>query len=268
MRLQPSSRQIASVLRHYGITHYTATAAAFGEENATYLIDAARKRLVLRIYQPGRKSTGEIQTEIDFAELIRTRLGVTPRILENQRGERLTLTPMGQGNWRSIVMEFVPGEHPQTYSSEIIRNLAEVQAKMHLLGIDYVDKLRDPTRTRNHRTINQDLPAHYGNKRRPGRMIASRLPVGYAHFDLFGSNIITNNNRIVAIIDFDDAHVGPVVGCLATTMGLIARAERSIKKLRHYLQAYRALRPLSRREFMTLKVILVMKFGVISAFWL
>lgn len=266
-RIKPTAGQVAAVLRHYGIAEHRAAAAVFGAENATYIIKTGRKTFVLRIYPPGKKTAQAIQTEIDFTEFVRERLKITPRIMPNESGSHITQAPMGQGSWSCILMEFVRGEHPTSYTPELIQQMAVIQAKLHILGIEFAKTHAVPTAPLNKHSAPQ-LASHYGRKKGFRRAWLSRLPLGYNHFDYYGSNILLRDNQVKAVIDFDDAHLGPAVGCLATTMGLIAKSEGTTRRLRSYLGAYATIRPLSRLETVTLKAILVTKFGLIGTFWL
>ena len=79
--------------------------------------------------------------------------------------------------------------------------------------------------------------------------LSTDLPYGYNHLDIdFDGNVLTKNNHVSGIVDFDDLQYSPGVVCLGYSLWNILDDE-GIHAMRHYLREYEKVRPLTPAEY-------------------
>lgn len=283
MKLEPQNQisitreAIASILSAYSILDFSFEPINEGIANVSIIIKTEKKKYVLRIYAQNKKSDEDIALEIKFQDYLRAHGIPIPAIYPNKKGNELNIAEIGGKRWQTILMEFVEGKSVTTGSSpRLIANLASLQAKMHLLGIAFV---RDVGALRNSLTELRDslakkieiIPAadsevsdlverirayHYS--------LSPELPCGYNHLDIdFDGNVLTKDDRVSAIVDFDDLQYSPAIVCLGYSIWSIFDDE-GLEAARLYLQEYEKLRPLIPLEREALPHILFFRNYVIG----
>lgn len=175
-------------------------------------------------------------------------------------------------------MEFVPGKHAETYSDKLIHQLATYQAKIHLIGEKYAREHKpneELNKLRETEFIHLITQAQLQNKETAALIergknytydFASKLPQGYSHFDFDAENILSDDkDSITGILDFDDLQYAPLVMCLAYTLWDVLITSDDPHKIKKFVGAYEAIRPLSAKEREAIRPIMLFRHYVIAA---
>ncbi len=267
MKLEPANQisltkeVLATLLDAYSIRDFTFEPINEGIANTSARIQAGDKKYVVRVYAQGKDSE-DIAFEIGFQDYLRTRGIPIPVIYTNKGGKELTAIEADGKLWQVILMDFVDGQSTTTNPSyELIAELANLQAKMHLLGMEFEMGTNRPKKLwadlrdslvskvegtsvggQEVRDLLQRIKA-YSYPLSPG------LPYGYNHLDIdFDGNVLTKDNHVSGIVDFEDLQYSPVVVCLGYSLWNMLDDE-GIDAMRHYLSEYEKVRPLTPAEY-------------------
>lgn len=75
------------------------------------------------------------------------------------------------------------------------------------------------------------------------------LPVGLVHGDLFRDNVLWQDDKLVALLDFESASAGPLVyDLMVCVLAWCFRAEFDLERVAALVQGYQRVRPLSALE--------------------
>jgi Ser/Thr protein kinase RdoA (MazF antagonist) len=89
------------------------------------------------------------------------------------------------------------------------------------------------------------------------------LPAGLCHLDFDNGNVLTDNDRITAVLDFDDLKMAPYVMCLAYTLWDVS-FDAGLRGVMAYLQSYTAIRELSELEIKFIPKLILFRHYVIG----
>lgn len=262
---------ISLILRSYGIADFSYEVINRGIENTSVYIQAKGKKYVLRIYRQGKKDE-HISFHLAFQNYLREHGIPIPRIYPNREGKELTIVEIDGLRWQVILMEYAEGENStKHYSLALIHDLAPLQAKMHLLGIEYAKKLSgnekvwtqliDGLAERIHNTTGyaQDIVNFIERTRSFHYDLNPQLPHGWNHLDLdFEGNVLVKDNKVSAILDFDDLDYSPLVVCLGYSLWAVLFTDGE-KVMRQYLAEYEKVRPLAKEEYKALLHIILFR---------
>ncbi len=271
-----TQKNISLICATYGISDFAFEPINQGIENSSARIESNNKKYVLRVYIQGKKDE-DILLEINFQDYLREHNIPIPLIYKNSDGQELNIVEIDSKRWQTILMDLVEGQSvTENPSFELIADLAHLQAKMHLLGIEYTEnnkvskeiwtELRDSHASKvEHTTVGgkeaQDLIKRikaYNYK------LDSDLPYGYNHLDIdFDGNVITKDNKVSGIIDFDDLAYSPIIVCLGYSLWNILD-DNGIDAMKHYLREYEKVRPLSPLEYEALRHVVYFRNYVIA----
>jgi Ser/Thr protein kinase RdoA (MazF antagonist) len=247
---------IAKILATYGITEFIFEPINEGIANASARIESAGKKYVARVYAQGKKD-GDVIFEMEFQDFLRGRGIPIPVIYKNTDGKELTVVEIDGRRWQVILMDFVEGQsitpHP---SRELISGLARLQAKMHLFGAEFaksVDRpkkiwagLRDGMVSKVEDTTvgGQEVQNLLRRIKTYSYPLSPDLSYGYNHLDIdFDGNVLTKDNRVSGIVDFEDLQYSPAVVCLGYSLWNILDDDGT-ESMRQYLAEYEKIRPL------------------------
>src|SRR3989344_5629881 len=250
-----SKETLALILVRYGIGDFVFEPIHAGIENTSARIESGGKKYVLRIYKNSGKTDQEIQLELAFQDYLRENGIPIPLLYKNSSGSELTIEENESGRWQAILMEFAEGTSSTPYTPELVDELSTLQARMHLLGEAFSRdnpkglpwerlhlKLVPMIDTEKHSSELQGFIQRITNFSYP---LPAGLPYGYNHRDLdLEGNVIIKDNRIGAIIDFDDVKYSPIVDCLAKTVWSVL-FDYGEEHMWRYLSNYEKIRPLT-----------------------
>jgi Ser/Thr protein kinase RdoA (MazF antagonist) len=253
-----------TILSAYGIQNFTFAPINEGIANSSARIESEGKKYVARVYAQG-KNDDDILFEINFQDYLREHGIPIPVIHKNKNGNELTVAEIDGKRWQIILMDFVDGQSVTVKPSyELISELATLQAKMHLLGIDFVNNADKPKKL--WADLHDGLASKVENTTVGGKEVQDLiqrikdysyplnpdLPYGYNHLDIdFDGNVLTKNNRVSGIVDFEDLQYSPTIVCLGYSLWNVLDDD-GIDAMRHYLKEYEKIRPLTSAEHQAL----------------
>lgn len=266
---------VAGILKHYGQQLVTYKAASSGIENTTLIVESNTQKLVVRIYRHNKKPVSEIELEINFMQYLHNQHIKVPTVFSNARNKVITNINRYGKEWHVIAMEYADGDHAQNYSIELIKDMAQCQANMHIASSNYTG-LKNPPKLGNVLKENYFLPLIDTTNlaepeildfiNRGGRYrvdLSNDLPAGLCHLDYDKDNIVSSSNQVSAILDFDDLAHAPFVVCLGYTLWHIWRYAGK-QMAGDYLNEYATIRPLSKEEIQLLSPVIAFRHYMIS----
>lgn len=252
---------LAIILSAYGIVDFAFEPIREGIANSSARIQSGGKKYVMRVYAQGKKDE-DVIFEINFQDYLRGHGIPIPIIHPNNEGAELTIAEMGGKRWQAILMDFLEGKSVTVNpSSKLIAELANLQAQMHLLGMDFVKSTDRPkklwadlhdslaSKVENTTVGGQEVRDVIERIKKYSYPLSADLPYGYNHLDIdFDGNVLTKDNRVNGIVDFEDLQYSPVIVCLGYSLWNILDDE-GVEAMRHYLAEYEKVRPLAPTEY-------------------
>ncbi len=275
-QLQITNEVIDKLLKQYSIIDYTYEIITEGIENTSLIVSTGKQKYVLRIYRQLKKTTDDILLEIQFQKLLKNKGLPIPEIRMNNDGDDVSIVKINNKYWQVILMEYLGKTDFASYTPELLREMAITQAKMHQLGIAFAkDKVHTKRISELNETISQRHPTRLKNKKHQNFLqratafhltFENELPYGYNHldYDTYG-NILIKNNKIMAILDFDDLAYSPCIVCLGYTLWSILFSTNQQELLYQYIRYYETVRPLTKNEREILPQIMLFRNYAIGA---
>jgi len=257
---------VRGFLAHYGIPALVLEAAplAGGCDNLNLLVTLGARRMVLRRYS--HTTEDEIEWELQLIRHLGSRGYPTPAVLAGEDGA-LFHSFLGRP---AALFTFVPGRESSPQSAQDCAQVAAAVAELHLITRDlHLPHARSHTDSKRLERLaaTASRVASPGLAEMAAQAIAFRghftgrlaevngdLPSGVVHHDANpGNALLDEEGKVVAIIDFDEAHEGELVTDVASLLRLWA-TPRDWQGLRAemteaVLAAYNRHRPLSLAEW-------------------
>ena len=227
----PTHQSVAAILKGYDLTLESFRAATSGIENCTLFVQTNQGERVLRIYQNRTNGLERIQQEVAFMNYLSTNgIDQLPVLITNQSGSQINSFTLNDKTWYAVLMTRMPGDHATAYSPTLLSDMATIQARMHLLALDY--KSPHPVARRNDtlqesqfahliaRTVLDQKQQAFVDRATAYRYtLADTLPRGFCHLDYDYGNILSDTHgHITGVLDFDDLSYAPFVVCLGYTL--------------------------------------------------
>jgi len=282
MKLEPdkqisfSKEALTTLLDAYGVSDFTFEPINEGIANSSARIESGDKKYVVRVYAQG-KNNEDIAFEISFQDYLRARSIPIPVIYPNKNGKELTVVEVEGKRWQVILMDFVEGQSVTVKPSyELLAELANLQAKMHLLGMEFERSVDRPkklwadlhdglvSKVENTTVGGQEVRDLLQRIKAYSYPLSPDLPYGYNHLDIdFDGNVLTKDNRVSGIVDFEDLQYSPVIVCLGYSLWNILDNE-GIDAMKHYLKEYEKVRPLTSTEYEALPNVILFRNYVMA----
>lgn len=246
----PTKQSLATLLRAYGIVNFSFKELANGSSSRTLLIKRDQRLDVLRIYKKHQRTRQEIQAEIDFMNYLAQQGLPVPKIAQNVHGAAISQAISDGVEWQYVLMGFERGVHPTHYSAPIIYDMAKKQAHIHMHGQTYAKErlaLGNNSSTSKQGWLGELPPLRFA-------------PKGFSHFDFDASNVLTDEQKITCILDFEGMRYGSLVACVFFTLTRIYDAHPDIASLQLYLTAYQQVRVLNFIEKRILSCALFLRY--------
>ncbi len=256
-QFSPTVKNVSEILAHYSLALVRFKPANSGIENCTLFVETSSGDYVLRIYRQAKKSKSEVLLEINFVTYLHEHGLPVAKPLPNTTGSTATQFRINTASWFAILMPRMNGAHAASYSDELIASLAELQAKMHLLAPSFKENVTTMNPTLREGYFIQLIPERQTLDARTAGFVeraeayvvhlSEELPAGFCHLDYDNGNVLTDSDRVTAILDFDDLAFAPLVQCLAYSVWDVL-FERGMSALRSYVTAYEKKRTLQSIE--------------------
>lgn len=275
-QFQPNASKVRDILAAYDLNLQDYELATSGIENITIIANCNEGKFVLRLYRQNKKTDEHINQEWRFVNFLHKNDFPVAQTVTNKDGELLIKYIDNDMTWQVILMKFVDGRHPSSYSPKLIANLASTQAKMHLLAPTFSDHyygsvLRNLQEKHFIKQIDfTNLPSkEFAELLKRAEKYEVNLGTDFdfalCHLDFDADNVLVDeHDELTAILDFDDLSLAPFVLDLAYTLWDVYYdgGEDSVNQ---YLSVYQKIRPLNSEEKSVIKQIILFRHYVISA---
>jgi Ser/Thr protein kinase RdoA (MazF antagonist) len=273
----PSQKSVGAILARYNLPLTRFEDAASGIENLTLLVWSESKKYVLRVYPQNKKSDADILLELDFMSHLRKNGLPLPAILSSTENQPLVVCEFENKKWQCFLMEYAQGAHPKAYTPEVLDHMATLQARMHTLGEQYAKTHNIPSgrsalretyvtdELLKNNALESDLRDFLMRVNSFVVELDDSLPRGLSHFDYDIDNVLTQHDRVTAILDFGDMECMPLVVCLGYTLwDVLFEKGGSQELVSRYLQKYQEVRQLNPGEQEVLVQIILFRHYVIT----
>lgn len=199
-----------NILSEYDIGKYTYHKHIwYALDNTAYSLKTTKGKFLLKIIE--KDKLGAIKYRIKVMEFVQERNIPIPNIIKTKKSKSLFI----YRNKRILIQEFIKGKELNKYNDKLIKNIAK---NLGLLGNSLLKfKLygkftwHDPEFKglvwKVKKIGNFDIEKHETLLLKEIKKIKKgRLRKSVIHADTGGSNFLIENNKLVAIIDWDDVH--------------------------------------------------------------
>lgn len=268
-QINPNKKNLAKILNAYSIRNFEFSVNPRGVHNTSLVIKSGNNKYAMRIYCQNRRTKAEIKLEIEYINFLLKNNIPVPELIKTNRKSFLAETKIDEEVWFSVLMKFVEGKHPtKFYSKKLLSELAESQAKMHLLApkfksnfsnlfplCDNGKKAKDFLFI-NLLQINKIKLEDIKRKELSNFILNSKklaikfkqLPSAIVHKDVHAFNILENKGHLAAILDFDDLFNGPIITGLAYMLWDIYAKNKNWDYVGYYINEYSKTRILLSEE--------------------
>ena len=265
---QLSAKEIEEIARHYGLAVSSFESIAGGAENSSYLLNTAQGRVVLTLFEhktvEGAEPLGKLLVYLEEQGFSNTRVlaRADGGLISSHRGKPVMLK------------HYLEGQVQSELGEDMLRQLGSELAQLHAIPApDYL--AREPAyglRRISGAPREKFEPnfAHWLAQRAAALTQATLddLPRGLIHADLFYDNVLFVGDRLLALIDFEEAcHYSLVFDMGMAIVGTcLVGGEIKLSKARALLAGYEALRALEESERAALQAHI--EIGALStAYW-
>ncbi len=252
-----AAEDLAAFLAGYDIGELLAyKGIAEGVENSNFLVHTSRGYFILTLYER-RVAAKDLPFFLGLMEHLHARGITCPQPVKNRTGAVL-----GKVAGRpAAVITFLDGMWIRRPSAGHCAALGEALAKLHLAGLDFEQRRTNALSVEGWRPLYEHCRARANEVQRDlAELLAAelaqlerawprQLPQGVIHADLFPDNVFFLGDKLSGLIDFyfacTDALAYDVAICL-NAWCFETDQSYNVTKGRSLLQAYAAVRPLSR----------------------
>jgi O-antigen/teichoic acid export membrane protein/Ser/Thr protein kinase RdoA (MazF antagonist) len=249
---RPSAGTVTAFINQYGFSNvHRGEDIGGGDRSSTLVLDTDQGKYVLKLYSAEKRSLADLTSEIDFTNYLSAHGVPVPAVTANSEGSAVSQATHGGATWFGVMMQFEQGQHPASFNRTLIQNMARMQATIHARGLEYAKATDNASPTQPHRKTSWSA-------------VLRGLPRGISHFDYYQGNILTRNDEVSCVLDFEGMRYDPLIVCLLFTLDTLKPYLSSKAELREYLAAYQSIRKLSLLEKIVIKLALALRFQSFS----
>jgi homoserine kinase type II len=230
-----------------------------GSVNSNYVLETGRGRHLLRIEEV--KAELDVKRELDLLLFLRRQGFFCPQPVADRKGRYYR----DLGGKCASLYRWVDGgvlkaeEIDATRLEQVGRGLAELHhaGRAYKKGIE--NRFSYERVTEIYGTVRDRLPPYFRKIVRTlddeidylRHYLETKLPRGIIHGDLFADNLVFEDDKLVAVLDFEAAARGRFVFDLATAVNALCYAGDvyDLKRFEAIMAGYESLRPLSLAEW-------------------
>jgi homoserine kinase type II len=210
-----SQGDFASILSQYDLGTYVQSAAAgHGTVQTNFIIQTTRGQFVFRYYE--NRSKESVLFESDVLTYLTAHRYPCPAPFENAQGGYVGI----HRNKPYVVFEFIAGRHIEHPSDHHKQQLIQKAAELQMLTADFRSSYTPHRWNYNPglcRTLAREEAAKVNTKDAQKKFawlddqlsaldLPPSMPKGICHCDFHFSNVLFQEGRFVALLDFDDAN--------------------------------------------------------------
>lgn len=244
--VRPTNTVVNRLLSQYKLHGATYECIDTDTTNSTVKVAYRGDKYVLKVYRGNQQTAGRLDRELKFTQHLTAQDMPVPRTIASATGRPFARVRSNGRDWFAVLMHFEEGKHPGSYSARLLRDMARVQAGIHMAGIAYAGVNAADARLLAGRTLKSRL--------------LSFAPKGLGHFDFDHTNLLAKNGLVSCVLDFEGLRYDPLVVCVIFTLSRLYDEQRNARELGQYLNSYQAVRPLNIMEKLAIRGALTMRF--------
>jgi len=216
-------------------------------------------------YYRSTHSPDRLSDELALMESLSREVPIPKLRYSNENNQSISISGDTQTHLVTVASE-INGTHPLTYNRTLIGQLALAHALMHSvkppasqsapldLSKDY--NFYEDKSNGQFNSVNSQAGDHLSIVQK----VWGALPSGLVHLDVVKNNILTEDDELTGIIDFEDTSVAPYVFCLAGTLWDI-RQEKGAgsEDYLDYMEHYQEIRVLGENELNLLESMIYLR---------
>lgn len=223
--------------------------------NRIVFIKTTRGKYVLKI---ALANSPTLHYELGLLNHIRMRTAL--RVLLTR--EKHLFAPYG--TYKAFLSPHISGKHPKKISAKMLREVGKFLGEFHNRAKDFHatagrSQILSISQTSIKKVLGRALRVHTQRAREAAHYISKaiwkyplskKLPQGPIHVDVKPENSLFLGEKLMGVVDFDNAYRGPLVLDLGVAMAWygISHGKFDMERLRILYRAYNARRKLSRIE--------------------
>lgn len=251
-----SKEDINNIAKEYDLVIYSFEGVPEGILNSNYLLNTDRGRFILRVLEGNRSFESE-KEELNFLLELNKIIPCTIPC-ETQAGETL----IRYNNKLMSLFYYIDGKKIEEITPYYLKEIGILLGKLHNFSNNKV--INRKTRIDedyylkkiNLNSVNipkGDIDEITKLYNKLLKIDFTSLPQGIIHNDIFPDNVFVKDNRIVGILDFNDATTAPFIFDIGIVINFWIRVKRfDSRKEREYikifLDAYESIRKLTSKE--------------------
>lgn len=252
-----SKEDINNIAKEYDLMVYSFEGIPEGILNTNYLLNTDRGKFILRVLE-GNRSFDSEKEELDFLLELNK---IIPCTIPYKTKFGATL--IRYNNKLMSLFYYIDGEKIEKITPDYLKEIGILLGKLHNFSqnkiisrktrIDenyYFKKLN--LNSVNIPKVDIDEISKLYNKL--SEIDFTSLPHGIIHNDIFPDNVFVKNNKIVGILDFNDATTAPFIFDIGIVINFWIRIKRfdstqEREYIKIFLDAYESIRKLTSKEW-------------------
>lgn len=206
-----SKNDFESILANYDIGKYVSSKhISWALQNSVYFLKTTKNKYVLKIFE--QASTNFIKYQIKLTNFLANKKTPVAEILKTKKHEELLIYK----NKKILIQKFLEGKHPKKFTKTLLKDIAKKLAIMnkHLLTLEIsggdswkVDHQFKEISHKNKIILGIDFDKDESDLLKSlNELNKKKLRKSVIHCDFHGSNLLVKNNKLNAVIDWDDSH--------------------------------------------------------------
>ncbi len=206
-----SRNDFENILANYDLGKYISSKhISWALQNSVYFLKTTKSKYVLKIFE--KASTKFINYQIKLTDFLANKEIPVAEILKTKKNEELLI----YRNKKILIQKFLEGKHPKKFTKTLLKDIAKKLAIMnkHLLTLKISggDSWKADHQFKRSSHKNKIILGIDFNKEESDLLTSlkkinkKKLRKSVIHSDFHGSNLLVKNNKLHAIIDWDDSH--------------------------------------------------------------
>jgi Ser/Thr protein kinase RdoA (MazF antagonist) len=239
----------------------------------TYLLHNENEKYIFKLYRDSHRKLGEIKAEMELLNILKDADTKVSYPIQALNGDFIQSFHAAEGVRNGILFSFAPGKPTHDYNDSRLQAIGTEMARIH--NVTSALQLSNPRRVYNVETTLlgplayikpefAELPEEYEWLKTTTEKVVkkihqfdlSKFSYGYCHYDFLPHNFHFDENDNLTFFDFDFAGKGLLANDLMTfnlhfffeVHSKKQTQEEADKNYGIFLEAYRAVRPISEEE--------------------
>ena len=243
-RQTESTQLLKPAMALYNIFDFDAQPLAVGSSNQTFLVMSGPEKYVLRLYNPVGWTMEQIERELHFINYLAGNGVPVTKTINNKFGDKISNLASLTGTTDLILMEYAAGSHLDKATPGVIRDMANIQARIHNYGLAYSETL-DPLVLKEEMHIRQRIMRRLS--------LLAFTPHAVSHFDYDLTNILIQGDNVSCVLDFEGMRHDSLLICIVYTLSQVYDSQSDLGVIEYYLESYQAVRSLTTLERLLLR---------------